>query len=180
MLNKFNKLEDKAKELGLDVFIIDTSYIEVENRVQLKCAFGCRGYGKRLSCPPHIISVDEFRKVLKEYSKALLLIEEHDTSAQKDIFAAWSQLRRESFKKMLELEYYSFREGFIFAHLLRPGACNECEKCADTCTRPDVRRFPPEAVGINLSGLIAKSGLELDIEYCDFNRIKCVGILLLE
>ncbi|WP_407356346.1 DUF2284 domain-containing protein [Methanolobus sp. WCC5] len=169
---------DKAKEIGLAAYPLDTSQIDVENRAQLKCAFGCRGYGKRLSCPPHIISINSFRDILKEYSKAILLIEEHDTSAEDDILKAWSGLRKGSFRKMLELEHLAFRHGFTFAQLLRPGACNECETCAEKCNKPEMRRFPPEAVGINLSRLMEKKGLE--IEYCNFSRIKCVGILLLD
>ncbi|SFM30142.1 DUF2284 domain-containing protein [Methanolobus profundi] len=168
----------KAEELGLSAYMLDASDIDVENRVRLKCAYGCRGYGKRLSCPPHIISIDEFRKMLKEYSTAILLIEEHDTSAEDDIFKAWSRLRKGSFHKMLDLEYFAFRKGFSFAQLLRPGACNECAICGEECNKPELRRFPPEAVGINLSKLMEKKGLE--IEYCNFDRVKCVGILLLE
>ncbi|WP_342305077.1 DUF2284 domain-containing protein [Methanolobus sp. ZRKC5] len=171
-------LFDRAKEFGLAAYLLDASEIDVENRARLKCAYGCRGYGKRLSCPPHIISIDEFRDILREYSAAILLIEEHDTSDEKDIFKAWSRLRKDSFHKMLELEHEAFRNGFTYAQLLRPGACNECDTCGDVCRKPEMRRFPPEAVGVNLSKLMEKKGLE--IEYCNFDRVKCVGILLLE
>jgi predicted metal-binding protein len=169
---------DKAKNLGLSAYMLDASDIDVENRVRLKCAYGCKAYGKRLSCPPHIISIDEFRKMLSEYSSAILLIEEHDTSCEKDIFKAWSGLRKGSFHKMLELEHMAFRHGFVYAQLLRPGSCNECDICGETCNKPDIRRFPPEAVGINLSKLMEKNGI--DMEYCNFDRVKCIGILLLE
>ncbi|WP_242492658.1 DUF2284 domain-containing protein [Methanolobus psychrotolerans] len=168
----------KAEELGLAAYMLNASDIYVENRVKLKCAYDCRGYGKRLSCPPHIISIDEFRKILKEYNTAILLIEEHDTFAEKDILKAWSRLRKATFHKMLELEHDVFRKGFTYAQLLRPGACNECETCGDKCNKPEMRRFPPEAVGVNLSKLMEKNGLEM--EYCNFDRVKCVGILLLE
>ncbi|MBP1908518.1 DUF2284 domain-containing protein [Methanolobus bombayensis] len=178
MKKEIQSLFDKAKELNLSAFMLDVSDIDVENRVRMKCAYGCRGYGKRLSCPPHIISIDEFRKVLNEYSSAILLIEEHDTSGEKGILKAWSRLRKGSFHKMLELEHTAFRHGFVYAQLLRPGACNECDTCAEQCNKPEMRRFPPEAVGINLSILMEKKGLE--IEYCNFNRVKCIGILLLE
>ena len=56
---------DKTEELGLEAYLLDASEIDVENRARLKCAYGCRGYGKRLSCPPHIIFIDEFRKMLQ-------------------------------------------------------------------------------------------------------------------
>jgi predicted metal-binding protein len=178
MRTEAQSLLNKAEELGLSAYMLDASDIDVENRARLKCAYGCRGYGKRLSCPPHIISIDEFRKILSEYSSAILLIEEHDTSAEDDIFKAWSRLRKGSFHKMLELEHMAFRHGFVYAQLLRPGACNECDICGDLCNKPEIRRFPPEAVGINLSKLMEKTGIE--IEYCNFSRVKCIGILLLE
>lgn len=44
-------LVEQALELGLRAYPLETKYIEVENRTRLKCAYGCRGYGKRLSCP---------------------------------------------------------------------------------------------------------------------------------
>lgn len=156
MKKDINSVISKAEESGLSAYMLDTSDIIVENRAALKCAYGCRGYGKRLSCPPHIISIDEFRKMLKEYSTAILLIEKHDTSDEKDILKAWSRLRKGSFHKMLDLEYFAFRNGFTFAQLLRPGACNECEVCGEICNKPELRRFPPEAVGINLSATMEK------------------------
>ncbi|TGC09349.1 DUF2284 domain-containing protein [Methanolobus halotolerans] len=158
--------------------MLDAPDIPVENRGRLKCEYGCKGYGKRLSCPPHIISIEEFRVILKEYSNAILLTEEFDTSGEDDILKAWSELRKSSFRKMLELEYGAFRNGFTYAQLLRPGACNECDTCEAKCIKPDVRRFPPEAVGINLMKLTEQQGI--DLRFCNKNRIKCIGILLLE
>ena len=76
----------------------------VENRTALKCAHGCRNYGERLSCPPHILSIEEFRKILSEYRNALLLVEEHDTADVQDILEAWGELQKESFRNMFELE----------------------------------------------------------------------------
>ncbi|MEZ5335241.1 MAG: DUF2284 domain-containing protein [Methanolobus sp.] len=127
MTKDIQLLFDRAKEIGLKAYLVDTSDIVIENRAALKCAYGCKGYGKRLSCPPHIISIDEFRKIMGNYTcTAILLIEEHDTSGEADILKAWSALRKGSFHKMLDLEYTAFRDGFTFAQLLRPGACNEC------------------------------------------------------
>ena len=168
----------RALELGLRAYPVKTAAIPVENRARIKCEYGCRGYGKRLSCPPHIMDIDEFRKILHEYDNALLLIEEHDMSHEPDILKAWSFLRRGSFHKMLELEYLAFREGFTYAQLLRPGACNECDVCAEKCRKPEFRRFPPEAVGINVGKIMDTVG-ETFI-FCDPADIKCVGILLIE
>ncbi|KKG18115.1 hypothetical protein EO98_14355 [Methanosarcina sp. 2.H.T.1A.6] len=174
----FNSLIEKASNLGLKAYLLDTADIPVENRIALKCAYGCRSYGKRLSCPPHILSIEDFRKVLQEYKNALLLMEEHEASGE-DALKAWGELRKASFRKMYELEQEAFRNGFIFAQLLRPGSCNECEVCnLEKCVKPEMRRFAPEAVGINVQKAMEGAGLVL--EFCKPEKTACVGILLLE
>lgn len=179
MLGKFEDIIKKASGLGLKAYLVDAEDIPVENRIALKCAYGCRGYGKRLSCPPNVVSVEEFRKIIEEYNSVLLLIDERDTSQMSDILEAWGEIRKDSFHKMLELEHEAFREGFTFAHLLRPGSCNECDICnLKECIKPELRRFAPEAVGINLQKAMEKAGLVL--EFCKPEKIVCVGVLLLE
>jgi predicted metal-binding protein len=173
MLGKFEDLIGAASEMGLKAYFLDAEDIPVENRVALKCAHGCKGYGCRLSCPPYIMSIDDFKKVIKEYSSALLLVDEHDTSQISDIKEAWDEIRKDSFHKMLELEHQAFREGFTFAHLLRPGSCNECDVCnLEKCIKPEMRRFAPEAVGINLKKAMEKAGIIL--EFCKPEKIECI------
>jgi predicted metal-binding protein len=179
MLGKFEDLIEKASGMGLKAYFLDTGDVPVENRIALKCAYGCKSYGKRLSCPPNVMSVEDFRKVIGEYSSALLLVDEHDTSQIPDIMEAWGEIRKGSFHKMLELEQQAFREGFTFAHLLRPGSCNECDVCnLEICIKPELRRFAPEAVGINLQKVMEKERLVLD--FCKPEKTVCIGILLLE
>lgn len=179
MLGKFEDIVKKASELGLKAYYLNTGEIPIENRIALKCAYGCKGYGKRLSCPPYIMSIDEFRKVMGEYNSALLLVDECDTSEIPDVLEAWGEIRKDSFHKMFELEQEAFREGFTFAHLLRPGSCNECETCnLEKCVKPEMRRFAPEAVGINLHKAMENTGLTL--EFCKPEKTTCIGVLLLE
>jgi predicted metal-binding protein len=179
MLGKYEDLVEKASELGIKAYFLKAEDIPVENRIALKCAYGCRGYGNRLSCPPYVMSVDEFRKVIGEYKSALLLVDEYDTSGVQDVLEAWSGLRKDSFHKMYELEQEAFRRGFTFAHLLRPGSCNECETCnLEKCVKPETRRFAPEAVGINIQKAMEEAGLML--EFCKPEKTSCIGILLLE
>lgn len=173
-----NILINKAQELGLQVYEIKSSDLIIENRTRLKCIYGCSGYGKRLSCPPHIMEIDEFKKIIAEYTQALLLVDKLDLSQESDIIKAWSKMRKISFHKMLELEYLAFRNRFTYAQLMRPGACNECEICGDTCKKYEMRRFPPEAVGINVSEIMKSVGESF--EFCNNSNIKCVGILLID
>ncbi|KXZ40177.1 Predicted metal-binding protein [Alkalithermobacter thermoalcaliphilus JW-YL-7 = DSM 7308] len=168
---------DISKKYNIDAHVIKVDDIVVENRVYLKCAYGCKDFGKRLNCPPNIISIDEFRKILKEYEKALILIEKCNISENSDINDSWDILRKESFKKMIQIEKAAFNQGYHFAHLLRAGSCNECEKCEDICKKPHLRRFSPESVGINLTKTLKNISIEID--YKDTNKINIIGILLL-
>jgi len=106
-------------------------------------------------------------------------VEEHDTADVQDILETWGELQKESFRNMFELEQEAFRKGFIFAHLLRHGPCNECERCnLIKCLKPELRRFPPEAVGVNLQKVKEKAGIEL--EFCKPEKTMYIGILLVE
>ena len=61
---KCDLLVKKALEMdAVDAKIIPISKVFVEKRVVLKCR-GCIGYGKKLTCPPHVPTVDEFREIL--------------------------------------------------------------------------------------------------------------------
>jgi predicted metal-binding protein len=179
MLGEYEGLVKKASDMGLKAYFLDAKDIKIENRTALKCAYGCKDYGTRLSCPPYVMSIDEFRKIISEYSSALLLVDEHNTTGVPNILEAWSGLQKDSFHKMFELEHEAFRKGFTFAHLLSHGSCNECEVCnLKSCKKPEMRRFPPEAVGINLIKVMENAGLGL--EFCKPEKIVFIGILLIE
>ncbi len=179
MLEEYEDLVKKASDMELKAYFLDAKDLKIENRTALKCAYGCKDYGTRLSCPPYVMSIDEFRKVMAEYSSALLLVDEHDIAEVTDIMEAWSGLRKDSFHKMFELEHEAFRKGFTFAHLLSHGSCNECEVCnLKICIKPEMRRFPPEAVGINLIKVMENVGLGL--EFCKPEKMVFIGILLIE
>jgi hypothetical protein len=70
----FEYLMAKSIELGAEkAKIIDTENIFVGNWVQWKCKYGCPLYGKDACHPPLVPSAEETKKVVKEYSKALLI-----------------------------------------------------------------------------------------------------------
>ncbi|SHJ53202.1 DUF2284 domain-containing protein [Tepidibacter formicigenes] len=172
------KILSLAKQKDLYGYFISAKDIVIENRVYLKCAYGCKDFGKRLNCPPHCISIDEFKKILSEYEKGIILIEKYSISKNDDISKVWDDIRKKSFKKMLEIEKIAFNEGYSFAYLLRPGSCNECERCPQRCIKPHMRRFSPEAVGVNLTKTL--QNINISINYSDYKVINLVGILLLD
>ena len=173
-----NKMIKLSKEKGFQVYEIKTREIPIENRVILKCEYGCKDYSKRLNCPPHTMTANEFKLILKEYENAIVLSEKYVVDDNVDIMNAWEDIRKKSFHKMLDLEKEALKCGYDFAFVMRPGSCNECEQCEKTCIKPNLRRFSPEAVGINLSKIMKKFGMKID--YADYKTINTIGILLLD
>ncbi len=172
------KLLQWVQDKNIKGYKIGIKDIVVENRVYLKCAYGCKDFGKRLNCPPHTINIEEFQKMLKEYNSGIVLIDKVKISEEEDIMKVWEEVRKKSFHKMIEMERQAFKEGYHFAHLLRAGSCNECTECGNFCIKPHMRRFSPEAVGINLSQTL--KNINISIDYSKLNEITLVGILLLD
>lgn len=67
------KLIDLAEARGAKAKKISTKDITIADWVRFKCRFGCKGYGKHLSCPPYAPTPDETRAMVSEYSTGLIL-----------------------------------------------------------------------------------------------------------
>lgn len=88
-LDEFTFLQKAALQLGaIDAKVIPASDVFVENRVPLKCRTGCVGYGKKLTCPPYVPTVDEFRKILFEYRYVLLVKFRSPARAEPDVICS--------------------------------------------------------------------------------------------
>jgi predicted metal-binding protein len=73
-IHDYDALAAQALALGaVQAKVVPVGDLVVENRVTLKCRFGCPHYGRSHSCPPFVPTVDEFRAALGEYSYALLV-----------------------------------------------------------------------------------------------------------
>lgn len=74
MGNNIDHLLQRSLTLGAEkAKIIDTSSVVVEEWVRWKCLYGCAFYGKDAYHPPCAPDADSTRKVMKEYSKAILM-----------------------------------------------------------------------------------------------------------
>ena len=72
--NKMEHILKKALELGAKkAKIIDTHTIVVEEWVRWKCQYGCPMYEKDAFHPPLAPDTESARKVIREYSKGLLI-----------------------------------------------------------------------------------------------------------
>lgn len=185
---KFNFLIEKARELeAIDTKIIPTEKVFVEKRVVLKCR-GCIGYGKKLTCPPYVPTVDEFREILKEYKYALLVKFRSPAVADEEIakapYKTWldpaesEETRAKAAKfwtdyfdyskkmllSMLELEKAAFNEGYTFSVAFVNGSCRLCEKCnveKGICLHSNMARIPEHAVGINMKKTASEAGMPI-------------------
>lgn len=189
-MSSFDWLIAKALDLGaVEARVVGAGEVVVEERVTLKCRFGCPDYGRAYSCPPHAPGVEEFRRALGEYEQVLLVAfptpaaldgagtglqrARHDPEsdpaekARVDRFYAdWEKSKASAFAAILELEREAFNAGYPFALALRPGRCTVCG-CGENCVaRGDCRertrlRFSPEAVGVNLVATCRAANMKL-------------------
>jgi predicted metal-binding protein len=186
---EFDFLTTLALNLGAtEAKVIPAGEIVVENRVVLKCRLGCDDYGKKLTCPPLIPKVDEFRKMLKEYKYALivkfkspaeadknvsrnLLRSQYDSTMSRDLrekaskfWSDWKNDKKRILLAVLELEKAAFNEGYTFAVGFTSGSCGLCEKCnveAGICLHPTMAWCPEHAVGVNMKKTAEKAGMPI-------------------
>lgn len=128
----------RAKELGAhDAKIIGPHEVYCAEWVRLKCQYGCAGYGRTLTCPPHSPTPEQTRRVLDAYSHLLLVhgMRGHRTD-----------------RVVLTLEREIFLDGNHMAFAWGAGPCTRCRTCDTTtrCRHPDRARPSMEACGIDV------------------------------
>jgi predicted metal-binding protein len=186
---KFRFLAEAALAAGaVAAIIIPADRIAIEDRVRLKCLSGCPSYGKYLTCPPHAPDIEDFRRCLGDYHYALLvkfksrallddrirdnilrsLFDPDSDPLSKEIAERFMQDlstdNRSLNRIMLDLERMAFNAGYPFAVTTVCGTCGLCESCntaTGTCNHPTMRRFPPEALGINVVKTTEDAGIAI-------------------
>lgn len=186
---QFSFLTDLALELGAsETKVVSTNEVIVENRVVLKCRVGCKHYGKTLMCPPYSPSVEDFRKILNEYSYVLLfkfkskteLLPEVAKLLSKDdndstltpemqekissFWAAWKQEKLQLLKMVLDLERAAMNKGYSMAVGFTTGFCVVCEECnveQKICLHPSQARYTAQSVGVNIKQTLKNAGMPI-------------------
>lgn len=202
---EFDFLLEEAKRLGaLEVKIIDSDKVVVEDRVLLKCRTGCDSYGKKFVCPPFTPAPDEFRKMLKEYRKVLIVKFPAEAEAEEDVGRSlqknqyspetpaslrerakdfrdvWGADKRRILLAMLELEKAAFNQGYTLAVSLTAGSCTLCAKCdvKATCTHPTMARYPEHALGVNVKKTLKNA--RISIKFPFEKHPEGIGMLLID
>lgn len=172
---KLNTLQDFALRRGASrAAPLDAASIVILEQVRLKCRVPlCREYNRNLVCPPNVMGLDEFRKVVNRYSKAILIQkeakvapgEEHDRTV---IFTPANELHR----LVNEVEREAFHLGFRFAAGFIGGSCKLCDECVTVgsglpCKHPFKARPSMEAMGIDVFQTAQNAGLPFAIPMND-------------
>ncbi len=173
---KTRELEAYAHEKGADrAKTFSARSVVIDERVRMKCQIPlCAHYGRTLTCPPNIPTVEEFKKALSRYKKALLVqmvsplsgdAECHDreevweftkSPAKKtqkkggdnptdvDDFANVKNAANRLHKLVNEVELKAMGLGFHYALGLIGGECMMCAECVGVGSGHACRR-PYEA-----------------------------------
>ena len=147
------KYINKALEMGAKNAVpFEISDIVFDPRVILKCMFGCSDYGLLHSCPYQRspLSMEEYEKVFKHYSRGIIVGCSDKASSQ---------------KISLEIEQDCYLDGYYFAFSLSDcGLCKECSKKDDkNCRFPAKARPAFHSVGIDVFKTVHNLGLPLNV-----------------
>jgi predicted metal-binding protein len=202
---EFDFLVEGAKRLGaLEAKVATSDKIVVEDRVLLKCKTGCDSYGHKFVCPPFTPTPDEFRKMLKEYRKVLIVKFPTEAEAGEDVgrslqknrcspqilaglrertnkfLEMWSGDKRRILLAMLELEKDAFNRGYTLALSLTAGSCTLCAKCnmEATCAHPTMARYPEHALGVNVKKTLKNAGMSIKFPFV--RHPEGIGMLLID
>lgn len=174
------QIEKLAITQGLGDFRwMDPRSIITGQWVRMKCTYGCPGYGKRKTCPPHIPPVQECAAFFREYKRGLLF---HFAIKFKDpkMMNPWSHKVN---RKMLDLEKNVFLAGFQKAFVFPQAPCRFCKDCASTaegCRQPYLSRPTLEAFGVDVYGTARMLGYPIQVVRDYSQEINRYGLLLIE
>ena len=150
-LRNLESLAELALEMGAaQAKIIDAKSIVVGDWVRLKCQYGCGRYGRCLTCPPFSPAPEQTRKILADYSKAILIQVRDESILAHDL--------------IVKLEREAFLCGYYSAFGMISGPCVRCDICSiSKCSHPRLARPSLEASGIDVYNTVRKNGFEIRV-----------------
>ena len=176
--------------------MISSKMVAIDERARLKCEVPrCAGYGQYLTCPPYVMSVEAFAKILSKYQWCLLVqVEAKDIHSldrgkgriDKTVLKDNRELHRPFRLKLLQVveavEAAAFKKGMGFAAGFVGGSCVLCDRCVDdktseACRHPFRARPPMEAVGIDVIKTAESAGLSVHLS--SSKNVIWTGLVLL-
>jgi predicted metal-binding protein len=161
---KIKELEKFALEKGaFKAKAFSAQLVTVDERVRAKCQIPlCPHYGHCLTCPPNVMSVDEFAKALKRYKTALLvqtqssISEDPDKHDKKEVLQYVATVGKSRKKGGDKTELYTDLDNMKIAAIRLHKLVNEVESMAMSLGFPYALgliggecMLCPECVGVN-------------------------------
>lgn len=188
----------EAKKLGAtSAKLISARDIVLDERVRLKCiAPRCENYDRHLLCPPNLMSIGEFRKIIELYHRAILLqLESSVDSLDKSKSGLSGDLTKTLARKAPHLvwerklhqiingvERSAFKRGFYLAAGLIGSDCSLCDECVGLgqrpCRHPFEARPSMQALGIDVLKTCKNAGLT--IAFSSKENVKWTGLVLID
>ena len=197
MKKDLNSLLHELRDIHADFNLISVDEIEVAEWVRWKCEYGCRAFGKHLTCPPYTPRPEETRKLLKSYEKAIIT---RFADVQPNLEVAPSHIHHylwdaifKMHNTMFELERHAFLSGYYKAFAMAALPCTYCLDCLPEregfdldyaakrfCEHQDKARPSMEACGIDVYKTVRKAGYEIEVRTSFQEQIIFFGLLLIE
>jgi predicted metal-binding protein len=191
-------LLDVALENGAtEARVLPAKHVVVDERARLKCEIPlCSGYGQYLTCPPYVMGVETFSRILALYDWSMLVqvetteldsTDKSNGAIDLEVLDHNDELHRPFQLKLLEVveavETAAFKHGLRFATGLVGGSCVLCEECvenknSDACRHPFRARPPMEAVGIDV--IKTAEAVGLPIQLSSSSNVRWTGLILLD
>ncbi|MCG2737821.1 MAG: DUF2284 domain-containing protein [Candidatus Methanoperedenaceae archaeon] len=178
-----------------DLRHISTNIIKTATWVRLKCRYGCKAYGKHLSCPPYSPTPEETEKMLREYEHAVLIefvgLQEKTSVEPRHIHHYLWALILKIQDVIFKLERHAFLAGYYKAFGFGAYPCSQCETCLpeegdvdfhtvkQLCRHPDIMKPSMEASGIDVYATVHAAGFDLEVLTSFDQTIKTYGLVLL-
>lgn len=177
------RLLEKAKHYGINaVFPFGVDKLLVSEWVHLKCRYGCKNYSTNWCCPPATPRPEKVRKILDEYTTALLLV---GSKTCADFYRNNGRKRGQQvkcWKGTIGMERMLFLEGYYKAFSLVGECCALCKTCAypNECRFPQEKRPSVESFSIDVIGTLKNLGTTSKVATSTGETFNYYGIILLE
>jgi predicted metal-binding protein len=162
-MNDQSEFETLFNQSGFTDFKwIDPRHIIVSEWVRMKCAYGCKSFGKNATCPPNLPPVVECRRFFEEYQVGVIFHFEKTVEKPEDRHA-WS---RKTNLELLKLERAVFLTGYQKAFLLFMDSCSLCAECTgrkEDCKNPQSARPSPEAMALDVFSTVRGYGFPIEV-----------------
>jgi predicted metal-binding protein len=176
-LMKYKKYLDLAKKSGAAWDkIINPEDVVTAEWVRLKCQYGCNRYGTCLTCPPYSPTPEQTKRMLKDYSKALIMV--YDIPPERNE----RDLRKKLRKDVAKFEREMFLDGYYKAFGMACGPCNLCKICnlSYPCKFEEIARPSMEACGIDVYQTLANVDYRLRVVKSLKEGCKFCSLILIE